>query len=215
MTPTEFQAATRVSDDVLGRLRAYVELLLAWQSRLNLISAASEADIWRRHVYDSAQLHPLLPAGARKVLDLGSGAGFPGLVLALMGTPGVHLAESDSRKCRFLETVSRETSASVTILGERVEALPPQMADVITARACAPLPRLLSWARPHLGKGGICLFMKGKKAEEELTDAAKAWTMTVGRIPSLSGGSGVILKIEAIARKEARARKGNRSRHDR
>src|SRR5689334_7633402 len=102
LTPTEFAAATHVSRETLGRLQAYADILVAWNQRLNLVGRGTIDDLWRRHMLDSAQLHALLPAGAKILVDLGSGAGFPGLVLAIMGGPHVHLVESDQRKAVFL-----------------------------------------------------------------------------------------------------------------
>jgi 16S rRNA (guanine527-N7)-methyltransferase len=199
LSPEGFQDLTGVSDETLARLTAYVELLGKWQRRINLVGRGTLADIWRRHVLDSAQLLPLVPADARAVLDLGSGAGFPGLVLAVMGTAPVQLVERNSRKCAFLREVVRATEAAASVHNCRIEDLKPFAADVITARAVAPLEKLLAHTRPFLAGGGLCLFLKGRTAQRELTDSAKNWMMTVTRIDSISDPSGVILKLEDIS----------------
>lgn len=157
-------------------------------------------DMWRRHFLDCAQLWPHLPSAAGRVVDLGSGAGFPGLVLAILGAGDVHLIESDGRKVAFLREAARVTGIQVTIHAARIEAVAPLCAGVVTARACAPLNRLLPLAWRHLGRGGICLFPKGKNIDAELTEARKLWNMRIGRVPSRSDPSGVILKLEEISR---------------
>jgi Predicted S-adenosylmethionine-dependent methyltransferase involved in bacterial cell division len=155
---------------------------------------------------DSAQLAELIPANRPiTLLDMGSGAGFPGLVLAIMGREAgrqwtVHLAESDSRKAAFLATVARETETPVQIHNKRLENLVPIQADVVTARALAPLDKLVDYARPFLAAGGQCLFLKGVGTEDELTTAGKTWTMSVTRLPSRSGPTGVVLRVGEISR---------------
>jgi 16S rRNA (guanine527-N7)-methyltransferase len=189
-----------VSRETLARLEAYAALLTRWSERINLVGRATIADLWRRHMLDSAQLGPLLPASARHLIDLGSGAGFPGLVLAILGVSGIELVEADSRKCAFLREAARLTEANVTIRPCRIEAMPPHPVDVVTARACAPLDRLLDLAAPFLAPGSQCLFLKGERAGEELTLARKHWTMTVSLIQSRSDPRGVVLRLQQVAR---------------
>ncbi len=203
LTPEAFRQQTNVSRETLARLERYAELLRKWQRAINLVGPDTLPDLWRRHMLDSAQLYPLIPPGARTLLDLGSGAGFPGLVLAILGVPEVHLVESDSRKCAFLREAGRITGmipGNVTIHSCRIEDLEPWPVDVITARACARLDRLLAYAEPFLGEGTICLFLKGRTVNEELTEAAKTWSMTVERRPSVAESSGVILQLGHIRR---------------
>lgn len=188
---------TGVSRETLARLARHLKLLARWQKRINLVGAATLADPWRRHVLDSAQLAPLVPAGAR-LADLGSGAGFPGLVLAIMRGGLVDLIESDARKAAFLAEAVRETAAPAAVHNARAESLALK-ADVVAARACAPLDRLLGLALPLLAPGGICLFLKGVRAEEEIEAARARWRMTVCRHPSLSAPEGVVLELRGVS----------------
>jgi len=199
----QFQEMTGVSLEALERLQAYADLLEKWQAKINLVGPATLPDLWRRHMLDSAQLFPLLPKEDCSVVDFGSGAGFPGLVLALMGASHVTLVESDGRKCAFLAEVMRatETGPGVRLENRRIEETSPVRVDVVTSRALAPLDRLLSLSGPFIGEGTICLFPKGKTVDEELTEAEKIWMMRVSKIQSLSDPSGTILKLENIARR--------------
>jgi 16S rRNA (guanine527-N7)-methyltransferase len=174
-------ALTTVSRETLDRLDRFVRLLLQWQQRLNLIAASTEAKIWTRHVADSLQLIPLAP-GARIWADLGSGGGFPGVVIAcaLADTPGahVHLVESTGKKAAFLREAIKLVGVPATVHAMRVEDFakaPPGLIEVVTARALAPLPKLLTLANPLLKSGTFALFPKGQDVEAELTEAAKCW----------------------------------------
>ncbi len=204
LTADAFQRLTGVSRETLQRLRVYLRLLEKWQGTINLVSTGSLEDAWRRHMLDSAQLARYIPpcgaGGAKVIVDIGSGAGFPGLVLAIMGAGVVHLVESNRRKCAFLATVARETNTEVTIQPMRVESLTPIAADIVTARSLAPLHKLLAFSEPFVGREGECLFLKGKKVDEELTEAAKKWTMRVERFASDSDSSGVVLRLRQIFR---------------
>jgi 16S rRNA (guanine527-N7)-methyltransferase len=202
--PEEFQTKSGVSRETLQRLQIYADLLVKWQARINLVGPDTLPDLWQRHFLDSAQLYPLIPPSCRRLVDLGSGAGFPGLVLAIMGAADVHLVESDSRKCAFLREVARVTGTKVTIIDKRIEQIPPLEADVITARALAPLARLLDWAHPHFAPGGQCLFLKGRGSEDELTAAAKEWHISPERVPSQTGAGGLILHFKEVCRGRAK-----------
>ena len=195
-----FAKLTDVSRETLDRLAKYVELLASWNRRINLVGRDTIGDVWRRHILDSAQLLTLIPREARRLVDLGSGAGLPGLVLAIMGVPEVHLIESDGRKAAFLREAVRVTAAPATIHARRLDRVQPFIADIVTARALAPLAELLEISERFHGKRTICLFPKGRMVEEELTEAAKAWHMRIDRQPSLTDPSGCILRLEAIAR---------------
>jgi 16S rRNA (guanine527-N7)-methyltransferase len=201
LSPRALADQLGIPDDALNRLEIYVSLLRKWQRGINLVSNASLADVWRRHVLDSAQLHSLIPPDARVILDMGSGAGFPGLVLAILGGFEIHLVESDARKCAFLHEVNRATNAGAIVHNGRIEALTPFPVDIITARALAPLDVLLSYAQLFLNKNTFCLFQKGKKANEELTKAQENWKIDITRIQSASDPSGIILLLGDISRR--------------
>jgi 16S rRNA (guanine527-N7)-methyltransferase len=186
----------------LARLEAYAELLVGWSARINLVGANTLGDLWRRHFLDSAQLLAHVPPGTQSLVDLGSGAGFPGLVLAILGVPGVELIEADARKCAFLREAARVAAAPVVIRNARIEAAPPRIVDVVTARGCAPLDRLLLLAQPFIGPDTVCLFPKGERAREELTAARQAWTMDATFHDSCSDRRGVILCLRRVARHE-------------
>jgi 16S rRNA (guanine527-N7)-methyltransferase len=201
MTEDEFLAAIPVSRETGDKLRAYADLLRKWQAKINLVGPATIPDLWRRHFLDSAQLFSHLPAGP--VLDLGSGAGFPGLVLAIMRGEGgdlVHLAESDLRKGAFLREAARLTGAPAILHTGRIETLKPFEISAVTARALAPVNTLLTLIEPFLTQAPKCLFLKGEKLEDELTEAAKDWKMTFDRIPSVSDPTGFILSLKEVRR---------------
>jgi 16S rRNA (guanine527-N7)-methyltransferase len=200
-----FAALTGVSRETISRLAKYTSILIEWSSRVNLVSSAALKDVWRRHILDSAQLLPFIPTQTESLADLGSGAGFPGLVLAVLGVRGVRLIEADARKCAFLREAARVSGAEVTVYNRRIEAVPPHPADVVTARGCAPLERLLPLAERFIGPHTTCLFLKGAKVDEELTVAAKAWTMSVTRHPSRTDPGGVILSLQQVVREPRRA----------
>jgi 16S rRNA (guanine527-N7)-methyltransferase len=200
VTPSAFAKETGVSRETLARLTAYADLLTAWNERVNLIGRGTVADLWRRHFLDSAQLHPLLPPGRGTLVDLGSGAGFPGLVLAIMGGPHVHLIESDQRKAVFLREAVRITAAAATVHATRIDGVPAIAADIVTARALAALDPLLDLAAAFLRPHTVCLFLKGRTAADELTLAAKRWKMAADLLPSRSDPTGVILRLEHIER---------------
>jgi 16S rRNA (guanine527-N7)-methyltransferase len=189
-----------VSRETSARLEAYLALLAQWSARINLVGRDTLTDPWRRHILDSAQLYPLVPPTARSLIDLGSGAGFPGLVLAILGVPGVELVEADSRKSAFLIEAARVTGTRVAIRHARIEALPAQPRDVVTARGLAPLDRLLALTCPFLAPDSLCLFLKGAQAVEELTVARQAWTMRAQAVESRSDPRGVVLQLREVGR---------------
>ena len=195
---TAFALQLAISPDMLERFRKYHRLLERWQTAINLVSGRTLHDIWGRHFLDSAQLVRAVPDDARSLLDIGSGAGFPGMVLALLGAGDVHLVEADGRKCQFLREVARETGTAVTIHDCRVEHLPVRPFDVVTARACAPLAQLVGLARPFLRSHSTCLFSKGRRAEEEVTAARRRWTMRCTLLPSITDRSGKLVRLEGV-----------------
>jgi len=184
-------------------LVAYAGLLEKWQARINLVGPKTLPELWQRHMLDSAQLLPLLPEGACRLADLGSGAGFPGLVLAILRPDiDVHLLESDQRKCAFLSTVAREAGAKDTIHNKRIEAVEPLRAAVVTARALASLTELIGYAQRHLAQApepGFCIFLKGQNVDAELTEATKCWKFGVESHVSASDPKARILRLAGIA----------------
>ena len=196
--------ALDVSRETLARLEAYVDLLRRWQRRRNLIGRGTEPDIWRRHILDCGQLAAHLPAGTGRIVDLGSGAGLPGIVLAILTGARTVLVESDAAKAAFLAEAVRLTGAPCEIRRARIEALEPWPVDAIAARALAPLPRLLGLAAPFAAltpdRPPVCVFPKGARWREELTDAALTWHISARDAPSATEPAARILIVERFAR---------------
>jgi len=198
LNPEEFAGILGVSRETLRRLEAYIELLGSWNPRINLVGAASLADVWRRHVLDCGQLIRHIDPAVRVLVDLGSGAGLPGLILAILGVPEVHLIETDQRKAAFLREAARVTNTGVTIHARRAETVPALPADVVTARALAPLSQLLALCAPFVRPETVCLFLKGESARDELTEAQKKWIMRTQLLASLADPTGHILRVEGL-----------------
>ncbi|HML91588.1 16S rRNA (guanine(527)-N(7))-methyltransferase RsmG [Methyloceanibacter sp.] len=207
--PESFAEAFKVSHETIHRLRRYAELLEHWQKTTNLVAPSTLPQVWSRHFADSAQLAALAPE-ARLWLDLGSGGGFPGLVVAILnsGTPGfrMHLVESNQKKCAFLGQVARATEAPVDIHAMRIEqfaksaqSLDP---DVVSARALAPLPRLLELAEPFLRDETRGLFLKGRETDAEVASALERWTFDGMRHASLTDDDARIVEIKAPRRRD-------------
>ena len=192
-----------VSRETLEKLQLLERELRRWQAIKNLVGPATLDKVWDRHIVDSLQLLDLAPE-AMTWVDLGSGAGFPGLVLAIAGQERglkVHLVESNSRKCAFLRQIARLTGASAMVHEARLETVIPSFvgkADVVSARALASLTQLLEWTEPMLKTGTIGLFPKGRDAESELTEARKKWTFKADILPSRTDSEARILRITSI-----------------
>lgn len=201
MDRAHFAETMGISDQsLLDRLQTYLDHLTKWQRAINLVGPRTLGDPWRRHILDSAQLFPHLPdRHPLKIADLGSGAGLPGIILAILSGAETHMIESDQRKATFIREAARLTETPVTVHAARIEDVDPLNADVATARALAPMDRLLPWVHRHLKNGGRSLLLKGADAEEELTLAAKQWTMKISRKRSLSDASGTVLIIDDLA----------------
>lgn len=199
--PEQFAAAAAVSRETLDRLKKYAALLEDWNSRHNLVSRASMAGLWCRHFWDSAQVASMIPTTARSLVDLGSGAGFPGLVLAEMRRDlKVTLIEATAKKCRFLKTVADELGLKAEIRHQRIEDAPREAYDVITARACARLPDMLTYTQRFWGAGTKAFLHKGQNLAAELTDARKSWRIDLEQHSSRSDPSGIILEIRELQR---------------
>jgi 16S rRNA (guanine527-N7)-methyltransferase len=213
-------ALTPVSRETESRLDAYVDLLVQWQAKTNLVAASTLPNLWTRHISDSLQLLTLAP-GAKTWVDLGSGGGFPGVVLAcaMVGRSGamVHLVERNGKKAAFLREALRITGAPGTVhladIGDSVDSFPGQV-DCVTARAVAPLHQLIGFAEPLVRQGAKALFLKGQDVEAELTEATKYWTLKSRLHPSLTG-QGWIVEIDRIERRNPSASQPKVARNDR
>jgi 16S rRNA (guanine527-N7)-methyltransferase len=207
--PEDFAEVLKVPRETIHRLERYAELLAHWQKSTNLVAASTLPRLWPRHFADSAQIRDLAPK-TRLWLDLGSGAGFPGLVVAILqtGQPDfrMHLVESNIKKCAFLADVARETEAPVDIhavrieqLGESAHSLRP---EVVSARALAPLPRLFELASPFFGSKSRGLFLKGREAEAEIEAAKRRWSFTACLHPSLTSPESHIVEVIGLRRRD-------------
>jgi 16S rRNA (guanine527-N7)-methyltransferase len=196
VTPDDVARLLNVSRETIDKFRAYLTLLEKWQARINLVANSTLAEAWQRHILDSGQLAAFYPPQTKNIMDVGSGAGFPGLVLAIMGGVTVDLVESDQRKAVFLSTVIRELDLPAKVHNQRIETLPQLFPDVITARALAPVPKLLKLIENQLSPESVCLFLKGAAVQDELTNLQTYSTMDATAHPSLSGPTGVVLELK-------------------
>lgn len=207
MTPDELSAlrGRPVSRETFDRLARFVALLRKWNPKINLVSGATLPEVWTRHILDSLQVFDLAGVAEGHWVDLGTGGGFPGLVVALLAAEEapdlrVTLVESDQRKAAFLATVLRETGVAADLRAQRIEALAPLAATILSARALAPLDRLLHHAALHLAPGGRALFPKGQTHAEEIAEALASWRFRVQKHPSRTDSQAVILEIGDISR---------------
>lgn len=192
------RAGLHVGPDAREKLSRLVGLLRSWSKAVNLVSAPDLEVVWRRHVADSLQLLWYIDPAVDRAIDLGSGAGFPGLVLAMATPIHFELVEADQRRAAFLSEAARICKVNVTIHAARVEDVITNPAPLITSRAFAPLPRLLRVAEPLLARGGCCLFLKGGDLAGEMDDARRLWRMQTQRVPSSTAEAGVILRVSAL-----------------
>ena len=203
--PEDISKQIDVSRETFDRINAVLDCLEDWRPRMNLMGPSEWGSLWRRHVYDSLQLLSHLPADAR-IVDIGSGGGFPALPLAcaLTATGGhVTMVETVGKKARFLTAAVEAAGLNASVCQGRAENVGDIEADFVTARALAPLPKLMEYASAWLLRGGTGLFHKGERWKEELTAASTSWTFASEAIPSITGGSGVILKIGEVSREQS------------
>ena len=198
-------AGLDVSRETFAALQQYEELVRRWTPAINLVSKATLPDLWDRHIVDSAQIFALCPFSATSWADLGSGGDFPGVVIAILAKQlkpdlRVTLVESDLRKATFLRQAAQTLALPVTVRSSRIEVLDPLNAEVISARALAPLADLLAYADRHLAAGGVAVFPKGARYAEELAEAQKTWAFDVDAQQSLSDADAAILVIRNIHR---------------
>ena len=206
MTPSEFQSLTGASPAQLDDLEAFIERLAEANAVMNLVGPDSLPDVWSRHVWDSAQLLDLAPE-ARTWADLGAGAGFPGVVLAILlkGRPDAHvwLIDSLGKRCRFLQEIVDALALPATVVNGRAEEQALKV-DVVTARAVAPMEKLLGYAQPYLQRGAQGVFLKGEKAEAELIEARKVWHFESDLSVSRSDPRGRIVSVRSLRRVHSR-----------
>lgn len=194
-----------VSRETVDRLSVYAELVEKWNRTINLVSSKTVPHLWDRHFLDSAQIFDMAPETAKTWLDFGSGGGFPGVVVAIMAherRPDLKVTciESDLRKATFLKTVARETGIQLGVFSRRIEDVPKQSADVISARALTSLTNLLTFAERHMAESGTCLFLKGISAGAEIEDAKEVWAFECTQVPSKTEIGATILSIGEISR---------------
>jgi 16S rRNA (guanine527-N7)-methyltransferase len=209
LTRDEFAKLSTASANAMARMDRYERILREWNEHTNLVAPSTLDDIWGRHFWDSAQILPLIPPQASTIVDIGAGAGFPALVLAaLVQSEGAAtssnwqfaLVEATQKKARFLTDAAAEMAVKVLVHPLRAEDLAPQNADVVTARAVAPLDRLLVWVERHLKPGGTALLLKGARANEELTAARRTWDFELNTVPSRSDSAGMVLCVTGLRR---------------
>lgn len=191
-----------VSRETIEKLEIYISLLQQWNKKINLVSQQGMDQVWKRHVYDSFQLIRYLDSSVKSIADLGSGGGFPGLILALSTDIPVILIESDMRKTIFLREVLRKTKTQATVLCQRIENVNAISADVVTARALTSLTQLLKFSKNILNKNGYCLFLKGRSVNLEIEEAQKNWKINYKTFSSQTNADGVIVKINQFERVE-------------
>lgn len=196
-------ATPDASRETQERLDVYLALLRKWNRKINLVAPSTLETAWSRHFLDSAQILEMAPQGWTHWVDIGSGGGFPGMVIAVltadeMPDRQISLIEADTRKATFLRTVARETGAGVNVIADRIEQADPQNADVVSARALAPLPRLLEYVHRHCRPGGTALLMKGAQAQSEVSEARKSWHFDLKESPSLTESQAVILEVREL-----------------
>jgi len=201
LTEKTFAEKTSVSRETLANIRIYANLLTKWQKKINLVSQSTMPDLWSRHFYDSFQLKTHLSGlnvEKTKILDIGSGAGFPGLLLSMLGLGEFHMVESNNKKCAFMRQVIRETNCNAVIHNERIENIRSFHVDYIISRACAPLNKLFDLSRNFIHEDTICLFLKGQTAEKEIAEAQRNRTFEVEKFTSVTQDRGMLLKVSHI-----------------
>ena len=198
MTPDQVGELLNVSRETIEKFQAYLILLEKWQRRINLVSNSTLVEAWQRHILDSGQLVTYYPPQTRQILDVGSGAGFPGLVLSIFGAGQVHLVEGVGKKCAFMKQVIQKTGIDAIVHNERIEQMDAFPVDLLTSRACAELEKLLDLTSPFMKADTECLFLKGVKSEQEIERATKKWAFELKKYTSKSEESGMILKLSHL-----------------
>lgn len=206
MTRTQSDPLTAldVSRETIARLENFLSLVAKWNPAINLVARSTLENAWARHIQDSAQLYALMPPGTRHWADLGSGGGFPGLVIAILALERdpelrVTLVEADQRKSAFLRQASHTMALGATVIAERIESLAPLGADLLSARALAPLTALCGFTQQHRTSAGVSLFPKGANHALEVAAARTSWQMDLESVPSATDAEAVILKLKGLS----------------
>lgn len=189
-----------VSRETRAQLKAAIALLARWNKRIRLVADADPEVVWSRHVELCLELVPLVPDEAEFGLDLGSGAGFPGLILAIASRRPFHLIERDRRKAAFLQDAARVTEAPVIVHADNIATVALGAAPLITARALAPLAKLLEWSERFRRPETVCLFIKGRSVDQEIFSATQLWQMNITRVPSRTDKNASLLRLSQIRR---------------
>lgn len=200
-----FESRFDVSRETFLKLKTYVDLIIKWNPKINLVSKSTLDNIWDRHIEDSLQVYFQADTPVGTWLDIGSGGGLPGLVVAIMAKESapdlkVQMIESDQRKSVFLRTVIRELSLNATVETQRIEKALPANANILSARALADLSDLLGFAEAHLNQGGYCLFPKGKSWKNEVKKAEESWRFDYDVFKSVTDADAVVLKVREVER---------------
>lgn len=206
MTPDEFDFIHKhfnVSRETYERLKIYQELLVKWQAKINLVGPDTIHDVWQRHFIDSLQLLPLIQDKSFRAVDMGSGAGFPGMVMAIAGMSDLHLIESDTKKTIFLKEVARVTATHIHIHNKRIEGVDINNVQLVFSRACASLSQLFSYSQKYVSRETICIFHKGKNYQKELLDSGDEWLFDYSVHPSITDVQGGILQVKNLRMRPA------------
>lgn len=203
-TVHDFSSEPDISSQILTDFQQWHNLLLTWNKRINLVSKSALNEFWKRHALDSWQVTRFVPNETKTILDLGSGGGFPGLALAIAAKhnqsgQSVTLVESVGKKANFLRTVIRALELPANVKAERAESLVAQPVDLISARAFAPLPKLLTYAQPFWADDTMALLLKGQSLEDEIESAKEKWSFNIDILPSVSAPDGVVVKIHNLS----------------
>ena len=194
-----------ISDVTQDRLERFAALVVKWNPAINIVARSTISELWKRHILDSVQVYCFTPESAKHWADLGSGGGFPGIIVAILAAEmrrpiRVTLVESDKRKCVFLTAAARLLELDLTVLAARIETLAPLHADVVSARALASLPQLCELASLHLSDKGVCIFPKGERAEAEVALARQAWHFDLESSQSITDDKASLLILKGLHR---------------
>jgi 16S rRNA (guanine527-N7)-methyltransferase len=200
-TPEFLNRHVPIPREAMEKFSAYHDLLIKWQAKINLVGPDTISSIWQRHFLDSLQISKFIENKQSSIIDIGTGAGFPGMALAIYGYENVHVVESDGKKVVFLKEVSRVTQTKIHIHHARVEKIQKINYDVIVSRACSELATLLQYSEPLVSHGTTLLFHKGKNYSREIEDALEKWLFSYEIFPSVADEHGVIVKLSKLERR--------------